>query len=677
MKILTLGSWIMICAVVPGAARAELNLMPQPAQITAGQGKLKIDQSFRLALTGYHEPRLERACARFVSRLEHLTGIPLSAEPPAVGSEATLEIATTAGSSPVQKLGEDESYRLEVTSTRARLTAANPLGVLRGMETFLQLVEADKDGFSAPAIDINDRPRFAWRGTMLDVSRHWMPVPVVERTIDAMAAVKLNVFHWHLSDDQGFRVESKRFPKLLELGSDGHFYTQQQIHEVIEYARDRGIRVVPEFDMPGHATALLVAHPELASLPGPYSIERHWGIFDPAIDPTRDETYQFLDGLIAEMTSLFPDEYFHIGGDEVNGKQWGANPRIQSFMRQHGVKDNAGLQAHFNSRLQPIVTGHGKKVIGWDEVLAPGLPKDIVVQSWRGQKSLAEAARLGYMGILSAGYYLDLMHSASYHYSVDPLEGETAGLNDSERSRILGGEAAMWAEYVTPENVEMRIWPRNAAIAERLWSPQTVKDTASMYRRLAAVRRELDRLDLGISASHELMLERLAGNHPVGPLSALSDVVEPVKEYAREEARLYTSFTPLNRLVDATRPESDVAREFALLVDGMLTGTTDRQNCRAEVRHWLEHWRANHALLEPSLQGSFLLEELTPLSKDLSALGTVGLEALDYFESGRKPPGAWIQQQLAFFEAAGKPRAELLLMIVPSVQKLVEAAAGR
>ena len=675
MRLSLLG--FVVCTAFVDPASAERNLMPEPAGVVSLTGYLKIDPSFRIGLTGYREPRLERAAIRLIHDLERTTGVPSSMEWPADLKQAALEVITAGPSSTIQKMNEDESYRLEVTERQARLTAPNPLGAMHGMQTFLQLVEPGPDGFRVPAVRIEDRPRFPWRGLTLDVSRHWMPPLVVKRTLDAMAAVKLNVLHWHLSDDQGFRVESKRFPKLQDMGSDGHYYTQEQVRELIEYARDRGIRVVPEFDMPGHATAWFVGYPELASGPGPYAIERKWGVFDPAMDPTREEVYRFLDGLIGEMAALFPDEYFHIGGDEVNGKQWDVNSRIQSFMRQHGIKDDPGLQAHFNSRLQPIVTGHGKKVIGWDEVLAPGLPKDIVVQSWRGQKSLAEAARLGYMGILSAGYYLDLMHSASYHYSVDPLEGETAGLNDSERSRILGGEAAMWAEYVTPENVEMRIWPRNAAIAERLWSPQTVKDTASMYRRLAAVRRELDRLDLGISASHELMLERLAGNHPVGPLSALSDVVEPVKEYAREEARLYTSFTPLNRLVDATRPESDVAREFALLVDGMLTGTTDRQNCRAEVRHWLEHWRANHALLEPSLQGSFLLEELTPLSKDLSALGTVGLEALDYFESGRKPPGAWIQQQLAFFEAAGKPRAELLLMIVPSVQKLVEAAAGR
>ncbi len=678
MKILTLGIWIMVCAFLPRAAQADWNLMPQPAQITSSQGKLKIDESFRVVLTGYSEPRLDRAAKRLISRLERLTGIPLPPQLDSDGPLAKLEIATAAASSLVQKLGEDESYRLEVDSTRARISAPNPLGALRGMETFLQLVQADQDSFSVPAVEINDRPRFAWRGTMLDVSRHWMPVAVVERTLDAMAAVKLNVFHWHLSDNQGFRVESQSFPKLQELGSDGHFYTQQQIHDVIEYARDRGIRVVPEFDMPGHSTAWFVGYPELASAPGPYAIERHWGIFDPAIDPTRDETYQFLDSLLAEMTALFPDDYFHIGGDEVNGNQWKANPRIQAFMRDHNLKNTEELQSYFSRRVVSIVTKYGKKVIGWDEILSPDLPSGTVIQSWRGQKSLAEAARLGFAGILSAPYYLDLMHSAADHYAGDPLEKESATLTPEQKALILGGESCMWAEYATPANVDMKIWPRNAAIAERLWSPEEVKDAGSMYRRLAAVSRELDLLGTPHEREHHLMIERLAANHPVGPLSSLSDILEPVKDYSREESgHDYTSFTPLNRLVDATRPESDAAREFRIQADRALAGGPDAPSARDELRHWLTHWRANDAALEPTLVDSFLLREVIPLSTELAAVSSAGLEALDYLAGSNKPDAAWLSRQHALLESVAKPRAELLLMIVPAVGKLVDAAANR
>jgi hexosaminidase len=677
MKILSAGWCALVFSALLGTAKAELNLMPQPAHIVPGQGKLKIDQSFRIAITGYHEPRLERAAARLVQHLELKTGMPLSRELSADAAGASLEISTQAASSSVQKPGEDESYRLEVTPAHARLTAPNPLGVLRGMETFLQLVEADRDGFAAPSVQIDDRPRFPWRGLMLDVARHWMPAGVVRRNIDAMAALKLNVFHWHLSDDQGFRVESRRFPKLHQMGSDGHYYTEQQVRDVIEFARDRGIRVVPEFDMPGHTTAWFVGYPELASGPGPYTIERKWGIFDPAIDPTRDEVYPFLDNLIGEMAALFPDDYFHIGGDEVNGKQWDRNPRIQSFMREHGLKNNEALQAYFSSRLQPIVTGHGKKVIGWDEIFAPNLPKDIVVHSWRGQKSLAEAAKLGYMGILSAGYYLDHMKSAAFHYAVDPVERESADLTEEQKARILGGEACMWSEYTTTENIDMRIWPRAAAIAERLWSAQDVKDAASMYRRLAVVSRDLEWRGMRHAASHHLMLARLADGHPAGPLATLSDVVEPVKEYSREEMRQYTSFTPLNRLVDATRPESDVARELATLVDRVLAGGADAHSSREQLHHWLTLWRDNKTALAGALEDSFLLQELIPLSQDLAALGAAGVEALDYLASGQKPDASWLKRQRAFLDRAKRPRAELLLMIAPQVEKLVEATAAR
>ena len=230
----------------------------------------------------------------------------------------------------------------------------------------------------------------------------------------------------------------------------------------------------------------------LASGKGPYQIEREWGVSDPAMEPPRESTYQFLDRFIAEMTVLFPDAYFHIGGDECNGKEWDANPRIQQYMREHNIKDNAALQAYFTERVQKLVTKRGKMTVGWDEVLQPNTPKDVVIQSWRGQKSLAQAAIGGNRGLLSTGYYIDLNQPASQHYAVDPMEGATANLTPEQQKLILGGEATMWSEFVTPENVGSRIWPRTAAIAERLWSPQDVKNVDSMYDRLAIVSEKLN-----------------------------------------------------------------------------------------------------------------------------------------------------------------------------------------
>src|SRR5207253_844799 len=367
-------------------------------------------------------------------------------------STGTLLIHADSRSKEVQELGEEESYSLEITSSGAKLNAPTTLGVMRGLQTFLQLVETTPAGFAAPAVNIDDKPRFPWRGLMIDAGRHFMPLDVIKRNLDGMAAVKLNVFHWHLSENQGFRVESKRFPKLHEMGSDGLYYTQADIRTLVDYARDRGIRVIPEFDMPAHSRSWFVGYPELASTPGAYKIEPG-GVYT-VIDPTQDRTYKFLDKFIVEMAKLFPDAYFHIGGDEVNGKPWDNNPKIQAFMHSHGMKSNQDLQAYFNQRLQKILSKHHKIMVGWDEILRPDLPKNIVVQSWRGQESLATAAQQGYSGLLSFGYYLDLMWPASRHYAVDPMSSAASALTAEQKSRILGGEACMWGEWISPENID-------------------------------------------------------------------------------------------------------------------------------------------------------------------------------------------------------------------------------
>jgi hexosaminidase len=486
-----------------------------------------------------------------------------------------------------------------------------------------------------------------------------------------MEAVKLNVLHWHLSDDQGFRVESKKFPRFQQLSSDGLYYTQDEIKTIIQYARDRGIRVVPEFDMPGHATSWFAAYPELASGPGPYQVERKWGIFDPAMDPTSDHTYHFLNDFIGEMARLFPDQYFHIGGDEVNGKQWDKSAKIHDFMQKQGIKDNRALQAYFNRRLQEIVSKHKKIMVGWDEILYPDLPNETVVQSWRGQASLAEAARRGYRGLLSYGYYLDLMRPASFHYSVDPLGEGATNLTAEEKQRILGGEACMWGEFVTPGNVEGRIWPRVAAVAERLWSAQEISDLNSMYTRMDRVSQYLEYLGLIHSRTHQLMLERLRGGKDVRSLEVLADVLEPVKEYGREEDRPYDSFTPLNRLVDAVPPESDTARQFTALVSAWLAQPTPAST--DTLKKWLTQWRDNDQDLAPVLESNSLLREIVPLSQTLHSVADTGLQAMDFLNHGGSAPAAWREQQLVTLKTAEKPQAELLNMIVPSVERLVAA----
>jgi hexosaminidase len=606
-------------------------LMPMPAKIAFGVGELSIARGYSVAVAG--------ACDGRVTRFAKKAGGPM------------LTVTCLAAGKAVQAADEDESYRLDVTKEGARIAAPNSLGALRGLATFRQLSRGD----AVPVVSIDDRPRFPWRGLHLDVSRHWMPVEVVERNLEGMWAVKLNVFHWHLSDNQGFRVESKRYPKLHAMGSDGNYYTQDQIRAVIAYARDRGIRVMPEFDLPGHSTAMLAGYPELGSAPGPFQIGRTWGIFDPVMDPTRDDVYKFLDGFIGEMAGLFPDAYFHIGGDEVNGKEWNANADIVGFKRGHGITSNDGLQAYFNRRIQPVVTKYGKTMMGWDEILQPDLPKDIVIHSWRGAKSLADAIAMGFQGVLSSGYYLDHMSSAGEHYLVDP--GALKG--------ILGGEVCTWSEYVTAENVDSRIWPRTAAMAERFWSPAALRDVPGMYARLGEIDRELDALGLKQNANYEVMLRRLAGGGPVEPVKTLADVVEPVGLGGRARARVYTQQTPLNRLVDTARPDSETARAFAELVEKREWGA---------VRKQLTVWKDNGQAMGQIVSGSVLLGEAAGLSGELTEMGAMGLEALGLIESGAKAPGAWVAEKKAALAAMKKPQAEVRFAICDAVGRLVEGA---
>jgi hexosaminidase len=673
----------IVYSAISAAQQPALNLMPIPSEVQSGTGALPIDEKFSLALTGFSEPRLERAARRFRRQLARQTGLPFAQEGDAAktAAEATLTIHTVRGGKAVQELGEDESYTLVVSASGAKLDAETPLGTMHGLQTFLQLVDVTPEGFAAPAVAITDRPRFPWRGLMIDSGRHFMPMEVLKRNLDGMEAVKMNVFHWHLSENQGFRVESKKFPKLHELGSDGLYYTQEEIRELIEYARDRGIRVVPEFDVPGHSTSWLVAYPELAGGKGPYEIERRWGIFDPAFDPTNEKTYKFLNDFFGEMAKLFPDHFLHVGGDEVNGKEWDSNARIQAFIRANNLKNNEGLQAHFNKKLQAIITKHGKSMVGWDEVLTPDLPHDIVIQSWRGQASLAAAAKQGFRGLLSNGYYLDLGWSAARHYAVDPLSGAAAELSAEEKLRILGGESCMWSEYVNAENVDSRIWPRNAAIAERLWSPQNVTDVASLYRRLEALSARLEWLGLTHKTYYRQMLQRIAGAaspEEFAALETLADVVEPVKDYTREQTAPAepTSATPLRRVVDAVPLESDAGRRFTEAVDKYLASSCRDEAASNELRADLMRWRDNHGNLQLLARRSFLVNDVAPVSQDLATLANIGLAAMDYLILDARSTDDWKTQQLALLAELHKPKAQLLLVPLPGVQKLVEASAS-
>ena len=666
--------------------------MPWPASISIQPGSVPIDSNFSISLTGAgsNDPRVRAAVVRIPERLTRQTGIPIAFHMAPAGQNATLNIVVESRDHKApQRLGDDERYSLQA-SGNIRLSADEPLGVLRGIETFLQLVQqntAGAPGFSLPAVAIQDLPRFPWRGLSLDVSRHFIPTEHVKRTLDGMAAVKLNVFHWHLSDDQGFRIESNKFPRFQQYSSDGLFYTQAEARDVIAYARDQGIRVVPEFDMPGHATSWMAAYPKLASGPGPYEVAHRVGILYQLIDPTKESTYRLLDGFVGEMAKLFPDEYFHIGGDEVNPKEWNDNPSIRAFMRKKHIPDAKALQVYFNARMLKIVTKHGKRMEGWDEVLQPNLPKDIVVQSWRGQESLWQAAREGYKGILSAGYYLDLMQSASQHYLIDPLVLPPARkeqlekhnqpippeLNAEQQKNILGGEAAMWEELATSENLDAKLWPRLAAIAERFWSPQSVTDVNSMYARLEPTNHWLEWLGLTQRSNLELMRQRLAGDGPVQPLDRFASILEPVKGYARHAER-YSSSTPLNRLVDSIPPESNAARDFRKAVDQYLALSKDQRNSEV-LRKQLAAWQENLKLVRPMLQTNTILNENIPVADAIDSLCSVGENAFSYLDAAGTATASpdWKAQNATKVQDAAQRKGDLLVQIAPAIQKLVDA----
>ncbi|MCX6546139.1 MAG: family 20 glycosylhydrolase [Acidobacteria bacterium] len=657
-----------------GTPPVRHTLMPVPRSVAFQTGRLAVQSSFTVAVTKTSDARLIAGIDRALRRLERRTGLEFPRALATDADAATLLIACDGPGSKVPSVDENESYTLAVDAKQAVLKAATTVGVLRGLETMLQLVDGDRAGYFLPAVTVDDAPRFPWRGLLIDVCRHWMPIEVIKRNLDGMAAVKLNVLHLHLTEDQGFRIESKKFPKLHQMGSDGNFFTQDQIREIVAYAAERGIRVVPEFDMPGHVTSWLVGHPELASAPGPYAIGRNWGVFDAALDPTRESVYKFLDVFYREMAGLFPDAYMHIGGDENNGKHWNANAAITAFMGKHKLADANALQAYFNQRLTRILKKYNKRMVGWDEILHSDLPKDAVVQSWRGQASLADSARKGYSGILSSGYYIDLSYKTADHYLVDPLP-PTVTLTSEEATRVLGGEACMWAEWITPETIDSRIWPRTAAIAERFWSPGTVRDVNDMYRRLAAMSIQLEDLGLRHESMAPVMLRRLSGSHSIVSLSVLASVVEPVKGYRRGRGKATTQFAPLTRLVDAARPDSMVALMLRLGVNELVSDAPRFRVQKQELAGAFQQFRDIRPAIDRLIDEAPVLQEVAPLAEDLSGLGALGIEALSYLASGIAPAADWREAALSRIDRAAAPRADVELAIILPMRKLIVAAA--
>ncbi len=652
------------------------SLMPQPAKLTVHQGSLPWSSSFSVSTPAFHDARLDSAIQRTLRELENKTGAPLSKDILPKAANATLIVDVKGPGEEIQSLDENESYSLVVTASGAKLQAATVVGAMRGLRTFVQLLQTEPTGYLLPAVQIEDTPRFRWRGLMIDCGRHFEPIDVIKRTLDGMAAVKLNVFHWHLTEDQGFRIESKLYPKLTAMGSDGLFYTQDQAREIVAYARDRGIRVVPEFDMPGHTKSWFVGYPELASGPGPYTIRREFGVEDAAMDPTRESTYTFIDAFVGEMAAIFPDPYMHIGGDESDGVQWKANPKIQEFMRAHHLQDPAALQAYFNQRLLKILQEHNKHMVGWDEIFNPALPKDVVIQSWRGAKSLSAAANQGYQGILSQPYYLDGMRSAKELYLSDPLPS-SSDLTPPQRNLILGGEICMWGEHLNALSIDSRIWPRSAAIAERFWSPESVNNVDDMYRRLAIESIRLEAVGLTHLSHEDRALRELAGTEDIDPLRIFASAIEPVSFSDRYQQQHTSQLTPLDNLVDAVRPDPPSRHDMNRLTHRYLASPAADKEDRASLETIFQTWIAAAPAIQAQLAATPLLATALPRARQLPQLAAAGVEALSFLSDGAKAPVGWKQHNLALIEAAKQPGALVRFTFLPPLEELVSAVPDR
>jgi hexosaminidase len=652
-------------------------LMPLPSSVSGGEASFTFNESFTVAYSHVHDDRLSAAVGRMLARLEYVSGVPLARAAEVSSGTASLTIDVTGSDAPIQSLDEDESYTLIASPQGIQLTSPSVVGAMHGMETLLQLFEFREGQAVIPAVQVKDSPRFRWRGLMIDTGRHFEPVEVIKRNLDGMALVKLNVFHWHLSDDQGFRAQSKLYPKLTGLGSHGEFYTQEQMREVVAYARARGIRVVPEFDMPGHTLSWQVAYPELGSSPGPLQLPDRFGIHDEALDPSRQSTYAFLDRFVGEMAAIFPDAYFHIGGDESNGKAWLANPKIVAFMKQKSIPTTAGLQVYFNRQLLEILQKHGKHMVGWDEVLTPGLPTDVVIQSWRGEASLANGAAQGYQGILSHPYYLDAEAPAEQHFLADPIPADSQ-LTAEEQRRILGGEICMWGEQLNARTIDSRVWPRSAAIAERFWSPASDRDAASMYTRLETISLQLETAGLTHISGPQKMLRNLASARNPLALATLASVLEPVSFHERYQSQHTDARTPLDRLVDAVVPDPasrfEIATQVAEVTSAVATGG-DPALARQMLRERFQSWVDASRVLPNILNASPRMSDAAVRGRQLGQLGQAGLEALDHLH-GASAPDAWKAEQLQLIADAAKPVALVRFTFLPSLQKLVEAAVA-
>lgn len=497
------------------------NIIPQPVKLKVQNGSFQLDKDTKIVVPDAED---------FKRSAQYISTVFSNVSADNIQTESTESNAIIIE---LKDFEEEEKYTLSVNSDRILVQAKNATGAFYAVQTLRQLAKEN----SIPAVEITDYPRFAYRGMHLDVSRHFYDVAAVKRFIDQLAYHKINRFHWHLTDDQGWRVEIKQYPKLTEISafrketlighfSDdpqqydgkkyGGFYTQEEIKEVVAYAADNFITVVPEIEMPGHSVAVLAAYPELACTKGPFEAGTKWGVFDDVFCP-KEETFEFLENVLTEVMDLFPGEYIHIGGDECPKTKWKESTFCQNLIKEKDLKDEHGLQSYFIQRMEKFVNSKGRKIIGWDEILEGGLAPNAAVMSWRGEEGGIEAAKQRHDVVMTPTTYcyFDYYQSPAKTeplaiggllplkkvYSYDPVPAE---LNAEEKKHIIGVQANLWTEYIpTEEKLHYMMFPRTCALAEIAWSPNENKDYPDFARRLLP---HIGRLEsMGIKSANHLL----------------------------------------------------------------------------------------------------------------------------------------------------------------------------
>ncbi len=676
------------CSLSYSQSSPSVLLMPIGSHFTPQPGVLPIDNSFRIDIEADTNDELVRSAAERLSRsFEKISGAPVPIENGKPLSSPGLTVIVHRAAQFAMNI--DESYSLTISATGARLEAPTSIGALRGLATLRQLGQSVDGKALLPASAIQDGPLYPWRGLSLDCARHFMPLDLLKRNLDAMELVKLNVLHLHLSDNEGFRIESKTFPKLQADGSNGEFYTQAEMRDLIHYAALRGVMIVPEFDMPSHTISWLAAYPELSASPGPFKpgqppfqgITPHSTMAEiavalqksrtPAFDPSRESTYTFLDSFVAEMAALFPAPYFHIGADENNGAVWLANPSIVAFMQTHRLADAPALQAYFVNRVHTIVEQHGKQMVAWEEAYSGGSTPNTIYQVWSplAKTDLLHTPMTGNDKLLvSKGFYLDLFYPAHAYYenSALPAGPQPPG------SPLLGGEAAMWVEIADRTNVEARLWPRAGAIAERLWSTAAPTDLPDFYNRLFALSSVLDREGVHNLTDYTSGVQQLARPLPSEPVRTLLDVLTPIKGYKRLMIKGLNPAggpaAPFNQVADVVLCDSQVKYRFRAAVTTYLA-THDAASASA-LRTWLSLWQQNDRRLSPYWTQSSNLQQVSGHSKSLAALSAATLKALDRQQQGQPLSTAELAGADALLKSAQTTDGQTEIAVLPEIEAI-------